>query len=239
MYLLQKTSNNDIMIEYFDSLEESDRLQVPVVVCPGLSETAEEYFELQKMLLPRRSIVLSFRGRGNSDTPDIGYNLAEHVTDIETVIKHTGILSFHLLSYSRGVSYALGYIERHKEQIQSLIIGDYPPEHRDMPNDWPEDYINNYLIPFNRTANIRPKAVWGIQKESTLINLDYLSLLMPVLVCRGKLKESLITDTDLERYKKMCSNITIKEYFHSGHNLKGPEKKLFYNDIIKFLNQNN
>jgi len=235
IHLAKKAANNQVMIEYFDSLEESDKKLVPLIICPGLSETAEEYLDLLEAVLPRRSIILSFRGRGKSDTPDRGYNLTEHVSDIEAVVKQTGISPFHLFSYSRGVSYALGYVERHKEQIQSLIIGDYPPEHRAMPHDWPEDYINNYLIPYNRTANIRPEAVWGIQRESALINLDYMSLSMPVLVGRGKLQESLITDTDLDRYKKMCSNITVKEYFQSGHNLKGPEKKLFYTDVTDFL----
>jgi hypothetical protein len=62
-----------------------------------------------------------------------------------------------------------------------------------------------------------------------------MSLSMPVLVGRGKLQESLITDTDLDRYKKMSSNITVKEYFQSGHDLKGSEKKLFYTDVTDFL----
>lgn len=237
MPLSNKAVNGQVRIEYFDSLEGSDERLVPLIISPGLSETAEEYLDLLEAVLPRRSIVLSFRGRGKSDTPNSGYNLAEHVSDIEAVVKQTGVSSFHLFSYSRDVSYALGYVERHKEQILSLMIGDYPPEHRDMPHDWPEDYIHNYLIAYNRIDHIRPAAVWGIQRESTLLNLDYLSLPMPVLVGRGKLPGSLIRDMDLDRYKKMCSDITIKEYVESGHDLKGPEKSLFYADVIDFLNK--
>jgi pimeloyl-ACP methyl ester carboxylesterase len=222
------------MIHYYDSLEKSDKKLIPLIVCPGLSETAEEYIDLLEAASPRRCILISFRGRGKSDTPDVGYNLDDHVSDIESVVQHAGIELFHLLGYSRGVSYALGYAQRYRDQIKSLILGDYPPEHRAMPQDWPDDYINNYLIPYNRTDNIRPKAVRGIQKESSQINLES-NFSMHVLVARGKLKESLVTDTDLARYKKMCSKLSIKEYFLSGHNIKGTETELFYSDIVNFL----
>lgn len=104
-----------------------------------------------------------------------------------------------------------------------------------MPQDWPEDYISNYLIPFNRTDHIRPEAVYGIQRESSQINLD-INLTMDVLVAKGNLEESLIMKTDLDRYRKMCEQLSVKEYFHSGHNIKGTEKESFYKDIVNFLN---
>lgn len=234
MYSSKYAQNNSIMIHYYDSLENSDKTLIPLIVCPGLSETAEEYIDLLEAISPRRCIVLSFRGRGKSDTPESGYNLENHVSDIETVVKHAGIESFHLFGYSRGVAYALGFAQCHKEQIKSIILGDYPPEHRAMPEVWPEDYINHYLIPYNRTDNIRPKAVWGIQRESFQVSLES-KLPMKVLVVRGKLEESLVTDADLDRYKKMCSNLSVNEYFLSGHDVKDTEKGLFYSDIIDFL----
>jgi hypothetical protein len=65
-----------------------------------------------------------------------------------------------------------------------MILGDYPPEHRSMDPDWPEEYINNYLIPQNRSDSIRPKAVLGIQRESVQICLDE-DLEIPVFVNAG------------------------------------------------------
>lgn len=236
MYSSNYVENNDVTIHYYDSLESSDTKRVPLVVCPGLSETAEEYIDLLEAVSPRRCILLSFRGRGKSDTPNSGYNLDDHVSDITSVVKHAGVELFHLFGYSRGVAYALGFAQTNKEQIKSIILGDYPPEHRAMPKDWPDDYIDNYLIPYNRTDNIRPKAVIGIQKESSQISLES-HLSMNVMVARGKLEESLVTDNDLNRYKKMCSNLSIYEYFKSGHNMKNKEKTLFYSDIIDFLNR--
>jgi pimeloyl-ACP methyl ester carboxylesterase len=224
------------MIHYYDSIEKSDETLIPLVVCPGLSETAEEYVDLLEAISPRRCILLSFRGRGKSDTPDSGYNLDNHVSDIASVIQDAGIELFHLFGYSRGVAYVLGYAQRHTEQIKSVILGDYPPEHRAMPQEWADDYINNYLIPYDRTGNIRPNAVLGIQRESSQISLES-HLSMNVLVARGQLKESLITDIDLGRYKKMCNKLSFKEYSLSGHDIKETEKELFYRDIVVFLNK--
>lgn len=236
MYASKYVNNKDVRIHYYDSLEKSDEKLTPLIVCPGLSETAEEYLDLLEAVFPRRCILLSFRGRGGSDTPESGYNLEEHVSDIESVVRDSGIESFHLFGYSRGVAYALGYARKYKEQIKSLILGDYPPEHRAMPKDWPDDYINNYLIPDNRAHLIRPAAVMGIQRESTPINLESF-LPMDVLLARGKLEDSLVSDSDLNRYQNICVNLSIKEYPHSGHALKGVDRLSFYNDIVHFLDR--
>ncbi|MDG0791429.1 alpha/beta hydrolase [Cohnella ginsengisoli] len=154
-----------VRIHYLDSLYESDASLVPVLISPGLSETAEEYEDFMVEMLPRRTIVLSFRGRGLSDTPLAGYDLQDHLTDIESVVQHLQLAHFHLYGYSRGVSYALGYARQHPERVVSLIVKDYPAEHIAMTAEWAKSYIDDYLIPTNRlTSNIRAEAVHGIQK---------------------------------------------------------------------------
>ncbi|MCR8842070.1 alpha/beta hydrolase [Paenibacillus sp. SC116] len=98
MKLLSKTAtHNGLNIHFLDSIIEADPELTPIVVCPGLSETAEEYIDLLEFLFPRRGIVLSFRGRGQSQTPQIGYDLEHHVSDIESVVKESGVAYFHLL----------------------------------------------------------------------------------------------------------------------------------------------
>ncbi|MGO4547369.1 alpha/beta fold hydrolase [Paenibacillus sp. 2TAB23] len=234
MYVSKHVKNGEIAIHYLDSLHGSDHAKSTLVVCPGLSETADEYIDLLEAVQPRRSVILSFRGRGESETPSFGYNLEEHISDIEAVVQDAGLGPFHLFSYSRGVSYALGYALKHKSKVKSIMVGDYPPEHRAMDKEWPEDYIDNYLIPSNRTQQIRPDAVRGIQKESRQIDIKG-NFDMPVLVARGLLEGSLVADSDLERYKSMCSKLTVKEYAASGHALKGQDKETFYKDIVAFI----
>jgi hypothetical protein len=193
--------------------------------------------DLLEHLLPRRGVVLSFRGKGKSDTPLEGYDLRDHITDIDKVIEHTGLTKYHLLGNSRGVSYALKFAQEQEQSnhVLSLTLIDYPPEHRRMPPGWAEDYINNYLIPFDRLGNIRAEAVWGIQRDSTEIALDH-NMRLPALVVRGLLEGSLISDNDLNKYKEIFRNLTVQEFANSGHNIRGSEKERLYRAISEFLN---
>ncbi|MFF2089382.1 alpha/beta fold hydrolase [Paenibacillus sp. NPDC058174] len=235
MYKSKYAVNGLVYIHYLEPADGFDLSKTAFVVCPGLSETADEYLDLLEAVKPRRSVILSFRGRGKSGTPVSGYDLDEHISDIEAVVQNAGLEQFHLFSYSRGVSYALGYALKHQSKVKSLILGDYPPEHKAMDKDWQDNYINNYLIPFNRTGQIRPAAVRAIQRDSQQIDLKG-RLDIPVLVARGLLEGSLVSDSDIARYNSICPQLIVKEYAASDHDLKGQDKNLFYNDIVAFIN---
>ncbi|MGZ9584487.1 alpha/beta fold hydrolase [Paenibacillus marinisediminis] len=229
-------NNNGVSIHYLDSATYADPALVPLIICPGLSETAEEYVDVLEYLLPRRCVVLSFRGRGNSSTPLRGYDLEEHITDIECVRSDIGIEQFHLLGYSRGASYALGFAHKHADSIRSLLLEDYPAEHKQMPLEWADEYILDYLIPFHREHHIREDAVRGIQADSTQIDLAR-KLELPVLIMRGLLPGSLISDADLCQYRNMIQHLTVQEFAHSGHNIRGTEKSLLFTTIYQYLAQ--
>ena len=236
MSIQSKFANNDsLAIHYLDSMDEADLNLTPVLICPGLSETADEYADFMEELLPRRSIALSFRGRGLSDTPQQGYDLEQHVSDIAAVVKEACVPKFHLFGYSRGVPYALSYASQNIERIASILVEDYPPEHRAMSASWQDDYINNYVIPARR--NIRPAAVCGIQNDSTQQDI-YFKFEKPALVMRGMLGDALLTEEGVRRYRSMFANMQLREFLHSGHNIRGTEKQELYLAILHFINNN-
>jgi len=224
--------HGDVDIHYLISNEGSTA--VPLLICPGLSETAEEYEELMAYLSPRTCIALSFRGRGRSGTPETGYDLAPHVGDIEAVVEHAGLNRFHLFAYSRGVSYALGYAERNRTPIQSILLQDYPAEHKAMPEGWAEDYILRYLVPFSRQRNIRPEAVRGIERESTAIRFSQ-AIRARLLVLRGKQEGSLLDDEDCRRYERLCMNATFRSFEKSGHDIRTTEKEELFRAVADFI----
>lgn len=236
MYVSGLAINQDVNIHYLDTIREANQQLTPIIICPGLSETAEEYEDLLTYLLPRRAIALSFRGRGRSDTPRTKYDLADHVSDLSAVIQETSIDRFHLMGYSRGVSYALGYAQTNENRLSSLIVQDYPAEHKQMSVQWAEDYIHNYLMPTGRNKYIRQQAVKGIQRESTPIQL-YAKLDLPVLVIRGLLEGSLLSDADLLQYSHMFNDILVKEFAGSAHDIRDTEREALYQAIKDFLNE--
>ncbi|WP_141502902.1 alpha/beta fold hydrolase [Paenibacillus luteus] len=228
--------NQDTNIHYIDTKYLADSSLTPLIICPGLSETAEEYKDLLLFLMPRRAIAISFRGRGSSDTPVMGYDLKEHITDLSAVVEHSKVKRFHLMGNSRGVSYALGYAQTNEERLESLLVEDYPAEHKQMPTGWAADYLSNYIIPTNRTANIRVEAVEGIQRESSAVFLNA-NLKLPVLVMRGLLEGSLINDQDLRQYTSIMNNVTIASFEQSAHNICYREQDKLYQTIRQFLDQ--
>lgn len=227
-----KVSNNGVFIHYLVSNPQSTL--TPFVICPGLSETAEEYIDLMEYLSPRKCIVLSFRGRGQSDTPETGYSLAHHVSDIVSVVDAAQLSSFHLYAYSRGVSYALGYLKENMSQIVSAILQDYPAEHKKMSEDWVYSYLNEYLVPFSRQKHIRPEAVEGIQRESEQIYFNF-PIQKKLLVLRGLLEDSLVNNEAIRGYQKLSTEIQYVDFHRSGHDIRSAEKDLLYRTIHDFI----
>ncbi|URN93740.1 MAG: alpha/beta hydrolase [Candidatus Pristimantibacillus lignocellulolyticus] len=223
-----------VNIHYLDSKEDANLSLVPLLVCPGLSETAEEYEELLQEIWPRRGIVLSFRGRGLSESPIVGYDLVDHIEDIINVVQHAGLTHFHIYAYSRGVSYALGYIMNYPDYIHKVILQDYPPEHKDMGYNWVDDYYNNYIIPFKRTRNITREAVNGIGTESTSFKFtNYID--KEALIIRGTQEGTLIEPSHMEHYRTIFNHIDEVQFIHSGHDIRNSEKLKLYETIRRFL----
>ncbi|MEK3686324.1 alpha/beta fold hydrolase [Paenibacillus sp. FSL R10-2736] len=77
-------------------------------------------------------MAFSFRGRGLSSTPDTGYDLEDHLSDIEAVVNHSRLTNYIVLGFSRGAAYSLGWSLRHQDQMRGLILVDQPPVHRAM-----------------------------------------------------------------------------------------------------------
>ncbi|WP_158553419.1 alpha/beta fold hydrolase [Peribacillus saganii] len=113
--------NGDIRIHYLDNTGTSEK-DTPLVIIPGLTEADDDYEEMIRELLPRRTVVITLRGRGQSEAPSEGHTLADHVSDVESVINNIVIDSFILFGYSRGVSYALGYAIRNRERIRGSLL---------------------------------------------------------------------------------------------------------------------
>lgn len=226
--------NEGVRIHYLDS--DAGSSLVPLVICPGLSETAEEYEDLMRYLLPRRCVALSFRGRGRSDTPSSGYGLREHASDLSSVVRDAGLHRFHLYAHSRGVSYALGFAREQPSAVASLFLQEYPPLHKRMEEGWAERYSREYLMPFFRQRNIRPEAVTGIARESEQEDLVF-PYARPLFVARGMQGDSLLDDDGVAAYRRMNPGATVHAFGRSGHAIRSTEQALLYRAIAEALNQ--
>lgn len=234
--------HNGTSIHYIDSNVNTHQ-ELPFVIIPGLSEAAEDYIPLMHLLNSRRCIAITLRGRGNSDAPQSGYSLEDHISDIEAVINHLELNEFILMGFSRGVSYALGYSFSNLSSIKALVLGDYPAYHSQLPPGWVEFFSS--LPPWRGKAlaeRMKIHSLNGLQKESKQVLFwDQLSsITCPVLVIRAGKKGAVLSEYDGEKYLEKIPHSKLVVFEESDHNLFEPSLVNFVNtveeSIYKILN---
>ncbi len=83
----------------------------------------------------RRTVVLEIRGHGRSSSPAHGYDLPTLCRDVGAVVDAVTDGPVHLVTFSRGTSYALGWAMENPDRVRSVAIGDYVPEERVLTSD--------------------------------------------------------------------------------------------------------
>jgi pimeloyl-ACP methyl ester carboxylesterase len=212
--------------------------QLPLVIIPGLSESAEDYIQLMELLSPRRCIAITLRGRGKSDAPKSGYTLEDHISDIEAVISYLEINEFVIMGFSRGVSYALGYALKNVSLVKGLVLGDYPAIHSQLPPGWVESFST--LPPWRGKSlpeRMKTHALFGLQKDSKQVLFwDKLSSLScPVLVIRGGKPGAALSEEDGIRYLEEIPKSNLVVFEESSHNLFEPCFENFIDTMKEFF----
>ncbi len=121
------TDNGDARIHYLDS--GGDDRGAPVVFVPGMTCIAEDYAEILP-LFGRRTVVIDLRGHGRSSAPATGYDAATLSTDVGAVVDAVTEGPVHVVTFSRGTTYALTWVLANVERVRSVAIGDYVPEEK-------------------------------------------------------------------------------------------------------------
>ena len=213
--------------------------RVPLVVSPGFWEPAEMAADLFERL-GRHGLSLSYRGRGASDTPDRGYDLDDHVGDLECVVDAFVPGSFCLLGYSRGGAYALEYALRHPERVAGLILVDQPPVH----NVWPKGSAAQRSSMTYRGEPVlnffRLRAAEGFE---TSTHRDFTSDLgrisCPVLVLRGMRTDvpvaAKVDDRVAAVYEASLSRVSVVSFAASGHQIPLDEPERYAEVVGAFL----
>jgi pimeloyl-ACP methyl ester carboxylesterase len=132
--------NGAVRLHYLDAHADGSS-GLPIVIVPGLAETAEDYTGLMRRLAPRRCVAISLRGRGRSDTPASGYTLDDHADDVLAVVRHLGLPRPVLVAFSRGVPYAIRCAARRPGCVAGLALGDYAAVHTRLPQEWAPRFL--------------------------------------------------------------------------------------------------
>jgi pimeloyl-ACP methyl ester carboxylesterase len=197
-------NNNGVRIHCLEFCAEDTRL--PLVIVPGMINSAEEVADAIGDQLSRHTIIMSIRGRGKSDSPATGWRFEDQASDVVSVIQHFGFSAFALFGHSVGSSFAIGALPLIGEKMRVFIDGDYAPFYPPFSEGWAAK-VREY-----EERQISEIALDGIVREAignTLV--EQLKLVEDRLfVITGDQEESLLEPAHIARLQELFPKIQIE-----------------------------
>ena len=238
----RKVDNHGVAIHYIESIidHSNESTKAPLLIIPGFTESAEDYIDIIKTIEDRKCVVITLRGRGQSDAPESCYTLEDHVSDIKAVVDHLALDEIYVLGYSRGVSYMIDYALNNLQKIKGMIIGDYPGMHTRLVERWVDMFIN--LPPWRGKSALErmPRhAIEAIQRES--VEKSFYEALktvkVPVLLLKGDQNGSLLSDEARTLYFEVLEDVRLFVFEGCAHDLFKPDAKHFTQVVKEFVDQ--
>ena len=214
--------NGETRIHYLDS-GGPDR-GAPIVFVPGMTDVADDYLEVLP-LLGRRVVVMELRGHGRSDAPETGYDLAALRSDVGAVIDAVTDGPVHVMTFSRGTTYAIAWAVQHPDRVLSLSIGDYVPAEIVLP----DPHIHRLLDGRWRGTPVRERldydaAVKTFRAAKGRSFWEPLSAQQcPMLVVRSP-NFPLVDDAAWGRYQQLFPSADLHEFTDSPHDIFRPDR---------------
>ncbi|SMC18718.1 Pimeloyl-ACP methyl ester carboxylesterase [Clostridium acidisoli DSM 12555] len=211
-----------------------------LLVIGGLWEPAERAIPILSGL-SSHVVALSLRGRGLSSTPEVGYDLSDHLSDIESVVKHCQLKNYCVLGFSRGASYALGWSLKNQQNMSGLILVDQPPVHSKQSEESVEYWSNLVYQGVSLLNFMRRKAIEGLARDVNMVDFssDLTQLNLPVAFFVGRNEKasipSNVSDETLELYKNTIHSCEIIEFLQSGHMIPDEEQQKYISEIASFI----
>ncbi len=97
----------------------------PIVLMHGLASSSHIWDLVAPLLAPRFQVIaVDQRGHGQSDKPDVGYDLPTFVADLRGLIEALGLEQPTLVGHSWGGNLVLQYAVTYRDQVSHLAMVD-------------------------------------------------------------------------------------------------------------------
>ena len=216
-----------------------------ILIVGGIWDSAERAMPVHK--LDRHVVSFSFRGRGLSSTPETGYTLEDHLTDIEKVVEASHLEQYCIVGFSRGAAYTLGWYFKnqgnldHLKKIAGLILVDQAPIHRQIPEKSLDFWCNMVYQGVPVKNHMRNAAFEGLSREALERDFtrDLNTIDSPVCIFYGTgtapgMASNLPVDIR-ETYREQIKSIRFVEFKNSGHMIPDDEPDQYLAEIDRFV----
>lgn len=96
------------------------------VCIPGITANAQAFAGVAACLAPRRVVAIDLRGRGESDTPDDGYDVETHAADVIAVLDALDVRRTDIIGWSLGGKVALALAVAAPHRVARVVALDPP-----------------------------------------------------------------------------------------------------------------
>jgi pimeloyl-ACP methyl ester carboxylesterase len=219
------THNGDVRIHYLDS--GGDDRGAPIIFVPGMTDIAADYADILAVF-GRRTVVVELRGHGESDAPDDGFDLATLRHDVGAVVSAVTDGPVHVVTFSRGTTYGLGWVIDNVHRVRSLAIGDYVPEEKVLPDELARRLLDGRWRGspvLDRLDGAAALKTFGAARARSFWD-QLADLQLPLLAVRSG-DSILVTEQDWARYKRLFPNAELIEFGDSPHDIFRPDRHRF------------
>ncbi len=222
MPTFRTTANGDATIRYLDS--GGDDAGAPIVFVPGFTCVAEDYTEMPA-LLGRRTVIVELRGHGGSTAPGGPFDSAAIAGDVGAVIDAVTDGPVHVMTFSRGTTYALTWALAHPDRVRSISIGDYTPAEIKLTEDamlglldgrWRGTPVGERVDRAAALATVhaaRPQSLW-----------EPLAHWQPPLLAVRSPNAPVVDDPAWGRYRQLFPDAALHEFVDSPHDIFRPDR---------------
>jgi pimeloyl-ACP methyl ester carboxylesterase len=230
------TSRSGPKIRYLDNAP-PEPVGLPILFSPGFTDLAEEYVAMLDDVAPRRMLVVEVRGRGRSEAPATAYTAADHAADLRAVLDEEGIDRCHLMTFSRGTTWALQFASESPERVASLAIGDYLPQEVALPDTFPESQMQTSFRGKPMPERISKHVVEQTATASASRDLDHVlaALPVPLLVAQPLGERRVLTDQGVERYRAIRPDVEVVAVPDAEHDIFRPDRLLYGRAVVAHI----
>jgi pimeloyl-ACP methyl ester carboxylesterase len=189
-----------------------------------MTDIADDYIEVVP-LFGRRTVVVELRGHGKSGAPVSGYDLTTLSGDVGAVVDAVTDGPIHMVTFSRGTSYAVAWALAHPDRVLSLAIGDYIPEERVLPTGVSHRLLNGRWrgSPVHKRLNTDAANKTFLAARARSFWEELSRLKIPLLVIRSG-NSVLVGDDEWARYKQQFPDAHLVEFHDSPHDIFRPDR---------------
>lgn len=214
--------NGDARIRYLDS--GGDDAGAPVVFVPGFTCVADDYLEVLPQF-GRRTVVVELRGHGGSVAPHGPYDATTIAGDVGAVVDDVTDGPIHLVTFSRGTTYALTWALAHRDRVRSISIGDYLPEEIVLPAEHTRIVLDGRWrgTPVHERID-RDAALATLSAAVSRSLWEPLAQWAPPLLAVRSPTGPIVDDTAWARYHREFPGARLHEFADSPHDIFRPDR---------------